>query len=183
MPNILGCKVPAKPMYFELDIENPPPVLSLAINPNEFNKALAKLVSQSRHRSMARDRQPYLYNTVYDELDTISCSGLSAMFYSNKGLTTETRRDSIGFRNLNSLIEIYRNNGRNYVNKPTKNISLINNNNGLIKSVGRVIIAYDDIIYKGSFDSLSVDETDQKPFNLSFDFQFTISQTIDARNI
>jgi len=182
MQNIIGCKVPAKPMYFELDIENPPPVMSLLINPNEFNKVLSKLISQSRHRAMARDRQPYLFNTVYDELDTINCSGLSAMFYNTKGLTTETRRESIGFRNLNSLIEIYRNNGRNYVNKPATS-RLTKSNNGLIKSVGRVIIAYDDIIYKGSFDSLSVEETDQKPFNLSFNFQFTVSETIDVRNL
>jgi len=179
--NILGCNVPIKPMYFELDIENPPPVLSLAINPQEFSMTFSKKVSQSRHRSNSKD-ESYLLNFANDEQDTMSCSCTSAMFYGKNGLTSYARRDSLGFRNFNSLIQIYRNNGRNFTKRP-KNSSQTLVGNGIIKSVGRVIIAYDDKIYKGSFDSFDVDESDTKPFNLSFNFQFTVSETIDTRNI
>ena len=169
-------------MYFELDIDEPPPVLMLAINPNEFNKSFTKRVTQSRKRSTSRDDGAYLHNFAYDELDVMTCSGTSAMFYGTKGLTVAARKDSLGYRNFRSLIEVYRNNGRNYFTRPG-NMSQVNGGNSVIKSVGRVIIAYDDIIYRGSFDSFRFEETDQKPFNFTFNFQFTVSNTIDVRNM
>jgi hypothetical protein len=180
--NILGCKQPVKPMFFELDIDEPPPVLTLAINPQDFNKTMQKKVTQSRNRPATRDIGAYIYNVAFDELDTLSCNGTSAMFYGSNGLTTEGRRQTLGFKNLNSLVQIYRNNGRNYVTRPLNNQPLVTGGSGLIKTVGRVIIAYDDIIYRGSFDSLSIQEVDAKPFNLSFSFQFTVTNQIDVRN-
>lgn len=180
--NIIGSRLPAKPMFFELEIDEPPPVLALAINPREFSKQMTKKVTQSRHRSEIRDKGAYTYNFVFDELDVMTCSGTSAMFYGQNGLTTDNRRNSLGFRNLDSLIQIYRNNGRNYRKRPTNAAPLVTGGNGLIETVGRVIIAFDDFIYRGSFDSFSVDETDDKPFNMTFSFQYTISNTIDVRN-
>jgi len=180
--NILGCKLPVKPMFFELEIDEPPPVLALAINPREFSKTMAKRVTQSRHRAEIRDKGAYTNNFAFDELDVLSCSGTSAMFYGQNGLTVDDRRNSLGFRNLNSLVQIYRNNGRNYRKRPTNDAPLVTGGSGLIETVGRVIIAFDDFIYRGSFDSFSLDETDDKPFNISFSFQFTVSNTIDVRN-
>jgi len=182
MINILGCKTPVKPMYFELDITDPPPVLMLAINPNDFNKTFAKKVTSSRNRPSTRDAGAYIYNFDFDELDTMNCSGTSALFYSENGLTTAGRISSLGYRNFKSLIEVYRNNGRNYNLNVMQGAPLVTGGTGLIKTVGRVIIAYDDFIYRGSFDSFSVSEVDQKPFNLSFNFQFVVSRTIDVRN-
>jgi hypothetical protein len=176
MINILGVKLAAKPMFFELDIEEPPPVLILAINPQEFNKSLSKKVTQSKNR------RSYVYNFAFDELDTMNCSGTAAMCYNENGLTVESRRDTLGFRNLRSLVQIYRNNGRNYVSRPKNDQPLVTGTAGLIKTVGRVIISYDDMIYRGSFDSMNIGETDEKPFNLTFNFQFTISNTVDTRN-
>jgi hypothetical protein len=176
MINFLGVKLAAKPMFFELDIDQPPPVLALAINPQEFNKTLSKKVTQSKNR------RSYVYNFAFDELDTMSCSGTAAMFYHQNGLTVESRRETLGFRNLRSLVQIYRNNGRNYVSRPKNDQPLVTGTAGLIKSVGRVIISYDDMIYRGSFDSMNISETDDKPFNLTFSFQFTISNTVDTRN-
>lgn len=163
-------------MFFELDIDEPPPVLILAINPQEFNKTLSKKVTQSKNR------QSYIHNFAFDELDTMSCSGTAAMFYNENGLTVQSRRDTLGFRNLRSLVQIYRNNGRNYVSRPRNNQPLVTSTAGLIKTVGRVIISYDDMIYRGSFDSMNINENDEKPFNLTFSFQFTISNTVDVRN-
>lgn len=181
MVNIIGSKIPVKPMYFELDIDDPPPILMLAINPSEFTKNFTKKVSNSRTRPKTRDQAAYTNNFDYDELDVIQCSGKTALFYGQNGLTIEKKSSSLGFRNFKSLIEIYRNNGRNY-NSTRFTSPLITGGSGLIKSVGRVIIAYDDVIYKGSFDSFTVNEVDSKPFNLDFNFQFTVSKTIDVRN-
>jgi len=181
MVNIIGCKIPVKPMFFELDIDEPPPVLMLAINPDEFQKTFTKRVTQSRKRVTTKDQGAYLHNFAFDELDVLACSGTSAMFYGSNGLTVDARRDTLGFRNLRSLIEIYRNNGRNYFTRPDS-FSQVNGGSSLIKSVGRVIVAYDDIVYRGSFDSFKLDETEEKPFNFAFNFQFTVSRTIDVRN-
>ena len=179
--NVLGCRLPVKPMYFELEIDQPPPVLALAINPENFSKTFTKKVTQSRNRPTSRDEGAYMYNFAFDELDVFSCSGTSAMFYNENGITNLYRTDSIAYRNLISLKEIYRNNGRNYVTRPNNNTPLTGGA-GLIKSVGRVIIAYDDNIYRGCFDSFSIQEIDSKPFNLTFSFQFTVSNSIDVRN-
>ncbi|MDO8640282.1 MAG: hypothetical protein Q7R33_01960 [Nitrosarchaeum sp.] len=180
--NILGCNFAAKPMFFELDIIEPPPVLMLAINPTEFSKTFTKRVTDSRNRPTTRDQGSYIQNFDIDELDVMNCSGQTAMFYSQNGLTVEKRKTSLGYRNLQSLLQIYRNNGRNYNTRP-KNVSpLVTGGDGIIKSVGRVIVAYDDVIYRGAFDTFSVNETDTKPFNFEFNFQFTVSSTIDVKN-
>jgi hypothetical protein len=180
--NIIGNRFAAKPMYFELAIDQPPPILVLTINPENLNFNLTKKVTQSRNRPATRDAGAYIYNFSFDELDTITCSGETAMFYVNNGLTTVFRKDSLGYRNFNSLVQIYRNNGRNYVTRPSNNSPLVTGGSGLIKSVGRVIIAYDDVIYYGSFDSFNYEEVDTKPFNFTFDFQFVVSNTQDVRN-
>lgn len=181
MINIAGFKNPIKPMFFELDITDPPPILMLAINPNEFSKNFTKKIGSSRIRPKSRDQAAYIHHFDYDELDTIQCSGKTALFYGNNGLTTDRRIDSLGYRNFRSLVEIYRNNGRNY-NTNRFNDPLVTGGTGLIKSVGRVIIAYDDMIYKGSFDSFTINEVDTAPFNFDFSFQFTVSKTLDVRN-
>ena len=179
--NTIGNKFATKPMFFELDIEEPPPILTLCINPNSLNFNFQKKVTQSRNRPTTRDVGAFMLNFSFDELDTLTCSGKTAMFYSSTGLTTDNARDSLGYRNFDSLVQIYRNNGRNYVSRP-KNVSpLVTGGNGIIKSVGRVIIAYDDVIYRGCFDSLSIDENDAQPFNFDFNFQFTVSETNDVR--
>jgi hypothetical protein len=180
--NIIGNRFAAKPMYFELDIDQSPPILMLAINPQSLNFNFTKKVTQSRSRPSTRDFGAFVYNFSFDELDTLTCSGQSAMFYANNGLTTTFRKDSLGYRNFNSLVQIYRNNGRNYVTRPSNDSPLVTGGSGLIKSVGRVIIAYDDVIYRGSFDSFNYEEVDTKPFNFTFNFQFVVSNTIDVRN-
>lgn len=178
--NISATKTASKPMFFELDIKDPPPVLTLLINPNTLNKSFSKRIVQARIRPTSRDRGAYTLQYNQDELDVLSCSGSSAMFYSERGLTTTYRTDTLAYRNLKSLVEIYRNNGRNFAQR--QKYPLVSGGDGLIESVGRVIIAYDDIVYRGSFDSFSIQEHDQKPFNLMFDFQFVVSESIDVRN-
>jgi len=180
---IIANKLARKPMFFELDINDPPPVLTLLINPAEFTRNFQKRVVQSRTRPTTRDRGAYNLQYYFDELDVMTCSGTSAMFMGENGLTSTFRTDTLAFQNLKSLIEIYRNNGRNYNSRPINGQPLVTTGGtGLIESVGRVIIAYDGIVYRGAFDSFTVDETDEKPYSLAFNFQFTVSDTIDIRS-
>mgnify|MGYP000843954158 CR=1 FL=1 len=176
-------KLASKPMFFELDINEPPPILTLLINPADFTQNFQKRIVQSRTRPTSRNRGAYTYQFNFDELDTMTCSGTSAMFYGERGLTTALRTQTLGYKNLKSLVEIYRNNGRNYVTRVTQTgPTLVTGGDGLIDSVGRVIIAYDDNVYRGAFDSFSINETNAKPYNLAFSFQFTVSEKIDVRN-
>jgi len=181
--NIIGSKLPAKPMFFELDIDTPPPILTLLINPHDFNKNFTKKISSDRSRATIRNIAAYTYNFDYDELDVMTCSGSSAIFYGIRGLTTSGRTiNTLAYKNVKSLVEVYRNNGRNYNTSVRRSAPMVTGGSGLIKSVGRVIIAYDNIIYKGSFDTFVLTENDQKPFNIDFNYQFVISETIDVRN-
>ena len=181
--NIIVNKLAQKPMFFELDINEPPPILTLLINPSDFIQSFSKRVVQSRTRATSRDRGAYIYQFNFDELDTMTCSGTSAMFYGKKGLTNAVRSDTLGYKNLKSLVEVYRNNGRNYVNRIYKQApTLETGGDGLIDSVGRVIIAYDDVVYRGSFDSFTVSDSNTTPYNLKFSFQFTVSERVDVRN-
>jgi len=181
--NIIGSKLPSKPMFFELDIDIPPPILTLAINPRDFNKSFTKKVAESRIRSRMRNIGSYTFNFDHAELDVMTCSGTSAMFYGNRGLTTAGRSiNTLAYKNIKSLVEVYRNNGRNYNTHVRRGAPMVTGGSGLIKSVGRVIIAYDNTIYRGSFDSFSLSESDQNPFNIAFNYQFVISESIDVRN-
>lgn len=180
MINVTPVKLAPKPMFFELDINDAPPPLALLINPTDFNMSFTKKATPSRGRPSSRNRAAFSIQFAHDELDVLSCSGTSAQFYGKKGLTRENAHQSLGYRNFRSLVEIYRNNGSNY-NLRQKD-SFVTGGDGLIESVGRVIIVYDDVIYRGSFDNLSVIESDANPFNLQFNFQFTVSEKIDVRN-
>jgi len=161
--NISGVKVPAKPVVFELDIVDPPQPLVLLINPESLDFGFTSKVSSSRTRLRNSETNPYILQHHHDELDTLSASGMSALFYSNKGLTTNERTKTLGYENIQKLISIYRNNGLNYDRRAGRISSLI-------KSVGSVLLTYDGSIFQGSFISLNITEDEQSPFNLSFSF-------------
>ena len=177
--NITGAKLAPKPMFFELDIIDPPPVLTLLINPTEFSMSFTKKVTPSRGRPSSRNRAAFNLQFAHDELDTMTCAGTSGLFYGDNGLTRDNARSTLAHRNFRSLVEIYKNNGVNY-NKRQKS-RFVTGGDGLIESVGSVIIAYDEIIYRGSFDSFSITEQDMNPYNILFNFQFTVHERIDTR--
>lgn len=100
------------PMTFNLRIPNSPfqtAPLTLFVTPGEIQvtrkKALAEHVT----------RQGTIREEWGDELDTWSCSGQVAAFYSQQfGLTQVLRSQSVGYKNFLSLLSFYKNNGRSY---------------------------------------------------------------------
>jgi len=173
--SITGVKKPTKPMVFELDIEDSPPPLVLLINPESLDTKFAPKVSETRVRWYDRRESGYVFDVHHDELTVLSASGKSAMFYTNLGITSEDREQTVGWENIQHLVALYRNNGMNFNSKP--------NLKSLINSVGRVVITYDAFIYRGSFDSFSLTETQEKPFNLEFSFEFKVTQTISTKGL
>ena len=167
---LYGSKTPLRSMVFELDIFNPPPPIVLLINPETFDLKCTPKISESKVRQTDPNDSGYIFQYHHDELDVVSASGRSAMFYSDKGLTAYDRINSAGYNNIQQLIAVYRNNGKNFSRKPGKY--------SLIESVGRVLLVYNEIIYKGSFENFSVTETDTSPFNFEFNFDYKVTQQV-----
>jgi hypothetical protein len=162
-----------KPMVFDLDIENAPPTVYFLINPSNFELKYTPKIAEQRVR-WSNKNIGYIFQAHHDELDTLSTSGTSAMFVSENGITRVNRNDTLAFRNIQQIIALYRNNG---ININTKSSSSLNP--CMIDSVGRVVITYDGFVYRGHFTSFSITENDDKPFNISFSFEFEISQLIN----
>ena len=161
-----------KPMVFELQINDPPPPLVLLINPTSLEIKFTPKIMEQRTR-WAGNNVPYIFQAHHDELDTLSATGKSGMFFSDeKGLTRIERRESYSFENLSKLIAIYRNNGTNRNTKPNSYI-----NPCMIDSVGRVVLSYNAYIYRGHFTSFSTTENDSMPFNMDFSFEFKVTST------
>ncbi|MDD5649715.1 MAG: hypothetical protein PHF86_04745 [Candidatus Nanoarchaeia archaeon] len=167
-----------KPMVFELEINDPPPPLTLLINPSTLeNKSVSKILEQ-RVR-WTGGNIPYIFQVHHDELDVLISSGKSAMFFSNeKGLTRIERIKTAGYENIEKLIAIYRNNGTNRNTKPNGSI-----NPCTIETIGRVILSYNEFIYRGHFTSFSVSENESMPFNIDFNFEYKVTQTFDINRV
>jgi hypothetical protein len=154
-------------------MQNTPP-LRLLVNPNSFSVKSQKIVSDGNW-----GRKGPIIEFWGDDQDKISGSGQVAAFYAldaapqlgrgGPGLTRHARNMSLAWQNFQSLYLLYRNNGAMYlpdVNQMDRDV--------LLTAVGSVYLYYDGILYIGSFDSLNVRESDQKPFTVEYDFEFTV---------
>jgi hypothetical protein len=168
----------AKPLVFDLDINNPPESLILLINPSNLDIKFQSKVTEQRIRWSGSNNSGYVFQAHHDELDTISAEGISAMFISDKGITRQERTLTLAYENFEHLLAMYKNNGINYNKKPGNSISPC-----MIDSIGRVAMTYDGYIYRGSFLSFNSTETEEKPFNISFSFEFKVTQKIDIGNL
>jgi len=173
---VAGVKKGALPIVFELDIELPTEPLTLLMNPNQFSLRYAVKMSENRVRWIDARDSGYVIQVHHDELVTISVSGVSGMFYTESGLTSDDRESSIAWENINQLLATYRNNGINYNNKITVN------NAAMINSVGRVIITYDGTIYRGNFNSFNFNESDTQPFFYDYSFEYKVTDMSEPGN-
>lgn len=138
-----------------------PPLLFL-VNPNSFVPNAAKRIDEQFAK------KGWVTEHWGEEQDTIAVSGtIGGTYVSGFGLTRFHRRDSASFKDLMYLFLMYRNNG--YIFE--------DNDSRRIQSVGSVRILYDSREYFGSFDEFSFTEVGDKPFNLDYEFTFTVRQT------
>lgn len=170
--------VDAKPMQFDLDIENPPRPLVLLINPTTLEiKFTPKVMEQRVRWTGLGNASPYIFQVHHDELDVLTASGRSAMFMiEDVGLSRIQRKDSYAYKQIEDLVSLYRNNGVNRNKKANSSTRPC-----AIDSVGRVKISYNEFMYTGHFSSLSITENDSSPFNVDFSFEFRVFNTFDGR--
>jgi hypothetical protein len=141
-----------------------PPIVMLT-NPQEFRRSHENLVDVG-----VKTRLGHVVHTGLEQPVKISASGVTAAQYAvnagmNGGLTTANRIHSLSYRNLMSLVTLYKNNGSVY--------SSNDGTSSVIALPGSVFIIYDDHLYIGSFDSFSITDAADKPHNMSYSFAFT----------
>lgn len=165
------------------NMRNTPP-LRLLVNPSTFKVSSEKIASDGNW-----SRNGAIIEHWGDQQDKIDASGRLAAFLaidannpdqyadgSSPGLTRVARNYTASYQNFLSLYLLYKNNGylltsgleqRNVQGKFSSRLSL----------VGSVYIYYDNSLYIGSFDNFTITETDDKPYTLEYNFQFTVRAT------
>jgi hypothetical protein len=153
-----------KPLIWQIrDIPNKYqlPDLTMSINPQSLSSDYKQLLNRKRTIG------GFVEEHWGEELDTLSSSGRTATFYGPLGLTNYARRDTQGFLEFQKFVNIYRNNG-----------TLFDEKTSLIVAQGSVILNYDSAVYRGYFESLSITESGDKPFDLQYEFSFKITQEL-----
>lgn len=157
------------------------PPLRLLVNPRSFKVGSEKIISDGNW-----GRNGPIVEHWGEQQDTIEGSGKIAGFYSidavggsnssgaagaGPGLTRTARQFSLSYQNLLSLWLLYKNNGGIWLPDLTDNNSSKRTN---LNVVGSIYIYYDDILYIGSFDSFNINEAEEAPFALEYDFTFKV---------
>jgi len=148
------------------------PPLFMYVNPTTFAKGYAHIVSDGN-----KTRDGYTVEHWGEQLPTITATGQVGAFYVNSedrlgrsagGLAVSARKGSFAYQQFLSLFQVYRSNGYIY------------NAGGRISLVGSVTILYDNVLYTGSFSSMSLTHSEEKPFTFDYNFSFTVrfEQTI-----
>jgi len=159
------------------NMRNTPP-LRLLVNPASFKVSSEKIASDGNWT-----RDGAVIEFWGDNQDKLEASGRVAGFFAidsnppeedsegGPGLTRVARNFSAAYHNLLSLWLLYRNNAGLYLE------GLDGTERARLSMVGSVYIFYDDILYLGSFDSFNLTESDDKPFSLEYNFEFTVRST------
>lgn len=165
---IVGVKLPILPMLLRLEIDNPPPPLVLLINPTSLDFTFAPKITKTKVRRSHRGEAGYSLEHHHDELDTLSVSCNTALnYHPTRGLTDDNMNQVMSYDHTQKLLAIYRNNGRNYDTKQ----------DGIVNSLGRVVIQFDNVHYYGSFDDFKWSHAAESPFNYSISWSFTVTET------
>lgn len=160
------------------------PPLRLLVNPTSFKISSEKIISDSNWT-----RNGPVVEHWGEQQDKIDASGKLAAFFaidaasqtpgcdgSSPGLTRVARNYTASYQNFLSLYLLYKNNGYLF----TSGLDEKNSHgqfSARLSLVGSMYIYYDNALYIGSFDNFSITETDDKPYTLEYNFQFTVRAT------
>lgn len=167
----IGAKKNKQAIIWRIEgLHETPPELTMMINPINLDVSYTQLVNETR--TLGGFVQEYWG----EQLTSLSASGQTAMFYGSGGITNKDSRQSESYQNFIRLVNIYKSNGKDYLDERrtlAKNI-----NPDRIVNFGRVIMTYLDKQYEGYFENFTIKEMAEKPFYLEYDFSFKIIRTI-----
>jgi hypothetical protein len=169
----IGVKQSKKTIIFKIDNSTEPiPDLVLLINPSNLDEMHTSLISESRTLG------GFVREFWGEQLGSLTASGRTAIFYDDNGLTNSNMRNSEGYQNFIRLLNIYKNNGKEYVNEKDPRLLATKGNKNRISKANLVIMIYNGKQYYGYFDSFGYKEASDKPYNLEYDFSFKVVRTV-----
>ena len=171
MATIIGAKPNKLAIIWRIeDITNPPPELTMLVNPGNLETTYTQLINETRTLG------GFVQEFWGEQLTTLSSSGRTALTYGLGGLSNKEARQSSAYENFVRLIDIYRCNGKDY--KTLKTFVSDAKNPDRIINVGTVIMSFDKNEYSGYFDNFTVREIGDKPFYFEYDFSFKVLKII-----
>lgn len=148
------------------------PALLMYVNPSKFTRTYTPTTD------VTPGRRSHIVSMWLEQITELSMAGSTAACFSyvpgvNKavGLSNESRTTSLSYANLMSLVSLYIDNA-NFVADLSKNSTI----NGIPFRNGSLYILYDNNMYIGSFDTMKISESANKPFLLNYDFTFHARQ-------
>ncbi len=153
------------------------PSLMMLVNPSEFSR------SYEHTTDPVKTRSGYVVNMWLERPMVISSKGVTAAQYAFRsdgsgGLSHFNRIQSASYQNLMSLVSIFKNNGNIFTDT-----SFGDGNQGIPLISISLYIYYDNHIYIGSFDEFDIVDDGNKPFNLSYNWKFTVRYDIDTTQV
>ena len=131
----IGAKTNKQAIVWRIDgIQNPPPDLIMFINPTNLDLSYTQLVNETRTLG------GFVQEFWGEQLTTLSASGQTAMFYNDGGITNKDARISESYQNFIRLVNIYKNNGKDYSDEKITLAQITNPNK--IVSLGTVVMIY-----------------------------------------
>ena len=150
----------------QIEIIKAVPPLILLINPSSFVRRYTASSDTS-----VKGRYGNIVHNWLEKPFPIESEGVTAGQYvvnaeGAGGVTSNNRIHSLSYANLLSLVGMYKNNGNLFAGSES--------DPGVPVLGMSLYIYYDEHIYIGSFDSFGVDDSADKPNNLSYEFKFNV---------
>lgn len=154
----------------QIEVMRGTPPLVLLVNPSNLDR------SYENSNDVVKGRYGDIPHVWAERPLKLKASGVTAGQYvvdaeGNGGLTGALRIHSLSYANLMSIVMMYRNNA--VLRAGTES------DRGIPIVSGSIFIYYDEHVYIGSFDDLSVDDSADKPHNMSYSFTFNSRYDLD----
>lgn len=156
----------------QIKIMKETPGLIMLINPSNLVQNYEQSVD------LASGRKNQIVSMWLEKPLKISATGVTSGFYaastseSGGGLSHERRIQSLSYLNLMSMVSVYLNNGVIYNSDEL--------NEGIPVFAAGLYIYYDGKLYLGSFDRLSITDSADKPYSLSYSFTFNVRYKMEV---
>lgn len=157
-------KLQTEALRDQINIMRGTPPLVMLVNPGEIDKSYENAYDDSPKGRYTNIPHVWLERPMKLKANGVTAGQYAVDASGAGGLTNGNRIHSLSYANLMSLIMTYKNNGvLNAGSESDPGIPII---------ACSVFIYYDEHIYLGSFDDLSVDDSGDKPHNLGYSFTF-----------
>ena len=139
----------------------------MLVNPENVNWGKTNSIQ------MQYSRKGFITQLWGPNQEMISAVGRTAAFMvKGEGLTSFSKRRSLGFKNLLALMAAYKNNGYELLD-PLK----MGQSTRVINRVRSVLLSYDGNSLLGHFNNFTLDQDAEHPYSMNYNFEFVVSNS------